>query len=228
MRVFPVGCDQLSRLTGKGRYRARMVRISRMLWCGTSGAVSFIAVFLINDMMKPNYDPICDFVSEAAIGEGGWVQIANFLTAGTLLAVSSFALSRTVSRWTGRLVGVVGAGLVCAGVFVTDPVPHDHTTWHGTVHNVVSILVFVCLSLACFPTARWRPSRSWRLYCHATGIAVPTLFVTAGAFASTSGLFQRATIVVGWSWLAMLGLRAARSGPAEQGKIFPRSGAAAH
>ena len=48
----------------------------------------------------------------------------------------------------------------------------------------------------------------WRLYCRVTGIAVPVMFVATGAVAGTTGLFQRATIVVGWSWLAVLGLRA--------------------
>jgi hypothetical membrane protein len=192
-----------------------MSRSSRLLWCGIGGAISFIAVLLVNDVIKPAYDPVRDFVSEAAIGRGGWVQTANFLTAGTLLALSSPALSRVVSRWTGRLVGIVGAGLVGAGVFETDPVPHDTTTWHGAAHNIVSVVVFACLSLACFTAARWRPAPLWRLHCLATGTVLPVLFVTAAAVTGTSGLWQRASIIVGWSWLAALGLRAVRAVPAD-------------
>ena len=184
--------------------------IRRSLWCGVGGAVSFVALFLVNDRLKPNYDPIRDFVSEAAIGPGGWVQITNFLTVGALLAFSSPALSRSVSRWTGRLVGIVGVGLVNAGVFVTDPVPHDRTTWHGIAHNVVSIVVFASLSSACFTASRWRPSLGWRVYSLATGMAVPVLFAAAVTVTTTSGLWQRATILVGWSWLALLALRAIR------------------
>jgi hypothetical protein len=205
-----------------------MSRISRLLWCGVGGAVSFVAVFLVNDKLKPAYDPVHDFVSEAAIGPGGWVQIANFLTAGALLALSSLALTRAVSRWTGRLVRIVGAGLMAAGVFVTDPVPNDHTTWHGTVHNIVSVPVFACLALACFTAAKWRPTLDWRFYCLATGIAVPALFGTAGAVTGTSGLWQRATIIVGWSWLAVLGLRALRLQPRQTDKDLSGSRVTAH
>jgi len=187
-----------------------MSRLRGLLWCGIAGAVSFVAVFLINDAVRPNYEPVRDFVSEAAIGQGGWVQIANFLVAGSLIAASSIALSRRVGGGVGRLVGIFGVGLAAAGVFVSDPAPHDHATWHGIVHIVVTILVFASLSLACFAAARWLPTAGWRWYCLVTGAAVPILFVTAGAVSSTTGLWQRLTIVVGWSWLAVLELRATR------------------
>ena len=207
----------LSRPTGVDGYGAVMAWLRRMLWCGVVGAISFVAVFLVNDAVKPGYEPVRDFVSEAAIGRGGWVQIANFLVAGALLAVSAIALARRVNAWTGRLVGVVGVSLAAAGVFVSDPVPHDQSTWHGVAHNVVSVFVFAALSLACFVAARWQPTARWRWYCIATGVAVPALFVVAGAVSSTSGLWQRATIIIGWSWLAVLELRALRflSRPAE-------------
>lgn len=182
-----------------------------LLWFGVAGAVSFVVVILINDEVKPNYDPVRDFVSEAAIGAGGWVQIASFLVTGCFLALSAAALVRTAGRWTGILVGVVGVGLAVAGVFVSDPVPHDRATWHGIAHNIASVVVFASLSAACFVAARWRSTPRWRWYCRVTGAAVPILFVTTGAFANTSGLWQRLTIAVGWSWLAVLSLRAIRS-----------------
>jgi hypothetical membrane protein len=188
-----------------------MVAPRRLLLGGAGGAVSFVVVFLVNDAIKPGYEPMRDFVSEAAIGRGGWVQIANFLVTGVLLMASAVALSRTAGAWTGRLVGFVGAGLAAAGVFVSDAVPHDHATWHGIAHNVVSVFVFGSLTLACFTAARWRPTPGWRRYCGSTGVAVPVLFVAAGAVADTSGLWQRLTIVVGWSWLAVLELRARRA-----------------
>jgi hypothetical protein len=122
----------------------------------------------------------------------------------------SGALSRAVSFWTGLLVRIAAVCLIAAGVFVTDPVPHQEATWHGVVHNVVSVFVFLSLSVACFTAARWRPTTSWRSYCVATGVALPVLFVTAGAVTGTSGSWQRLTILVGWSWLAVLALRALR------------------
>ncbi|SNY68328.1 DUF998 domain-containing protein [Paractinoplanes atraurantiacus] len=186
-----------------------MSRERALLFGGAWGAGLFVAVVFVNDAVKPGYEPVRDFVSEAAIGAGGWVQIANFVVAGTLLALSGVALARVVGRWTGVLVGVVGVGLIAAGVFVSDPVPQDESAWHGVVHNVVSVMVFAALTGACFTAARWRPTAGWRWYCRVTGVAVPVLFVTAGAVTNTSGFWQRVTIVVGWAWLVVLNLRAA-------------------
>jgi hypothetical membrane protein len=182
----------------------------KLLGCGAAGAASFVLIIVVNDALRPSYQPMHDFVSEAAIGRHGWVQIANFVTSGVLIAASSFALSRAVNPWTGRLVRVFGVSLMLAGVFVSDPVPHEQTTWHGDAHNLVSVIVFVSLTLACFTAARWRPTPGWRWYCALTGIAVPALFVTAGAASGTAGLWQRLSIVVGWTWLIVLGLRAMR------------------
>ena len=188
-----------------------MVRERGLLWSGIAGAVSFVVVFLVDGAVKPDYDAVRDPVSEAAIGRGGWVQIANFILTGTLLAFSAVALRQTVGSSTAFTVTLVGVSLVCAGVFVSDPVPHEHATWHGVAHNVVSVIVFGALAVGCFVAARWRPTPSWRRYCRATGIAVPVLFVIAGGVENTAGLWQRLTIVVGWSWLVVLNYRALTS-----------------
>ncbi|MFG1997445.1 DUF998 domain-containing protein [Actinoplanes sp. NPDC048988] len=187
-----------------------MSRERVLLLGGAWGAGLFVAVFLANDAVKPGYEPARDLVSEAAIGAGGWVQVVNFVVAGGLLAGSSFALSRVVGRWTGILVRVVGAGLVAAGVFVSDPVPQERVSWHGVIHNVVSVAVFSALSAACFTAACWRATTAWRWYCRVVGVAVPVLFVTTGAVTNSGGVWQRLTIVAGWSWLVVLNLRAAR------------------
>jgi hypothetical membrane protein len=180
-----------------------------LLWCGVGGTASFVVTFLLNDALWPDYDPMHDSVSEAAIGPGGWVQIASFIFSGLLITASSFALSRAVNRRTGRLVRTFGVGLVLAGVFVSDPVPHDHATSHGTAHTIVSIIVFTSLVLACFAAAGWRPDRVWRWYCIATGVAVVALFVGSGGV----GIWQRLTIAVGWAWLIVLTVLALRATP---------------
>jgi hypothetical membrane protein len=187
-----------------------MAKRRDLLGCGVAGAASFVLIIIVNDALRPHYEPMRDFVSEAAIGRHGWVQIANFVTSGMLITASSPALSRAVNAWTGRLVRIFGTSLTLAGVFVSDPVPHEKTTWHGNAHNVVSVFVFASLTLACFTAARWRPTPGWRWYCVLTGIAVPALFVAAGAASGTAGLWQRLSIIVGWTWLMVLELRAMR------------------
>lgn len=176
---------------------------------GAAGAALFILLVLVNDVVKPDYDPVRDAVSEAQIGRGGWLQITNFIVSGLLIAASSVAVSRAVSRWTGRLVALAGVGLTLAGVFVSDPVPTDDTTWHGLVHNIAGTLSSAALILACFTAARWRPTTRWRGYCIAVGLAMPIVFLIGVAAPDTLGIWQRLTNLLGWTWLIVLELRAA-------------------
>jgi hypothetical membrane protein len=187
-----------------------MVRDRVLLWCGVVGGPLFIAVFLINDRIKDGYDPVRDFVSEAAIGAGGWVQIVNFLVTGALAVAFATAVHRVVSRSTGWLVGAFGVGLMLAGVFVTDPAPYAGRTGHGIAHDVTSAVVFGSLAVAAFTAARWRPTAAWRWYCRAVGVAVPVLIVLAGGVESVTGVFQRLALAAGMTWLAVLAVRALR------------------
>ena len=188
-----------------------------LLWCGVVGGPLFVVVFLVNDRIRDNYDPVRDFVSEAAIGPGGWVQIVNFLVTGSLFVAFGAGLSRAVSRWTGWLVIAFGAVLALSGVFVTDPAPHTVRTGHGIAHDVAGFLIFlVLMPAAAFVAARWQPApaggaRAWRWGSRAVGVAVPVLFVLGGGIETATGVFQRLAIAVGWIWLAVLGLRALRA-----------------
>jgi len=112
-----------------------MVRARGLLWSGIAGAVSFVVVFLVDGAVKPDYDAVGDLVSEAAIGRGGWVQIANFILTGFLLAFSAVALRQTVAGSTALTVGIVGVSLICAGVFVSDPVPHERASTIGRLYR---------------------------------------------------------------------------------------------
>ncbi|WP_267899094.1 DUF998 domain-containing protein [Streptomyces corynorhini] len=182
-----------------------------LLWCGVAGSALFLLLMLVNDVIKPDYDPVRDAVSEAEIGSGGWLQILNFVVSGLLIAASSVAISQTVNRWTGVLVGFVGAGLALSGVFVTDPVPTDHTTWHGTIHNATGTISSVALIAACFVAARWQATSRWCWYSVLVGIAMPLTFVVALGATESLGIWQRLTNVLGWTWLIALEVRAMRT-----------------
>lgn len=178
-----------------------------------AGALLFLVVILANGLAKPDYDPVHDFVSEGAIGRGGWLQIGNFIVSGALLTVFSFGLRDTVTRWTSWLVRVFAVCLMAAGVFVADPVPSDAATGHGIAHNAVSLAVFVALVAACCTAARWQPTRAWRWYCLLSAALIVVFFVLAGGADPVdggAGLFQRASIAAGWIWLAALARRALR------------------
>ncbi|GAB3440150.1 hypothetical protein GCM10027570_05370 [Streptomonospora sediminis] len=168
-------------------------------------------LFLVNDAIKPDYNPVSDAVSEAGIGRGGWLQIANFIISGLLVTASASAISQTVNRWTGRFVVLVGMGLALSGVFVSDPVPTGDPTWHGLAHNVVGTVSSAALIAACFAASGWRATPLWRWYCILAGVAMPATFVVALAAPDTLGIWQRLTNIIGWTWLIALEVRAMRT-----------------
>lgn len=200
-----------------------------LLACGVLGPVMFVVAFLIEGMIRPDYDPARVFVSQLSLGEQGWLQIANFVVSGLLIIAFAAGLRRVIatgpaSHWGPRMVGVVGLGFIIAGIFVTDPAlgypPGTPLTltpspsWHGSVHLLGALFVFAGLPIACFVFARrFRAAshRGWRLYTIASGTGMLAFFLAANAAASgagglgdLAGLLQRVAAVIGLAWMAVL------------------------
>jgi len=208
---------------------------------GALAPVAFVVAALIQGAVRPGYDPVRHFVSLLSLGEGGWIQIVNFVATGILVAGFGLGLRRqwpagSGARWVPRLVILTGVGFVICGVFVADPAlgyppgtPAGLPTgvsWHGAVHYLGAALIFLGLPAAMAIAARRAPSRSTR-----TGAAyslASALLMVAGwiaGFALTdptgaievAGLLQRIAVVAGFQWLvvtAVLELRRFRSVPA--------------
>ena len=212
-------------------------RATRWLLAGGAiGPVLFVVAFLIEGMIRSDYDAVRVFVSQLSLGVQGWLQIANFVVSGLLIIAFAAGLRRVMatgpaSRWGPRMVGVVGFGFVIAGIFVTDPAlgyppgtPPGLTlspSWHGSVHLIGALFVFGGLPIACFVFARrFRAAsdRSWRLYTIASGIGMLAFFVTANLAANgaaglgdVAGLLQRVAAVIGLGWMAVLAAWLVRS-----------------
>ncbi len=81
---------------------------------------------------------------------------------------------------------------------------------------LLSLVAFISLPAACFVLARrfagdpaWR---GWAFYSIATAILVVVLFIITDLVASLgpngpAGLFQRLSIITGWSWIALFAFR---------------------
>jgi hypothetical membrane protein len=196
-----------------------------LLACGAIGPLLFIVIFLIEGATRPHYSAWQHVVSSLSQGEDGWMQITNFILCGVLVLGFAFGLRRVLhagrgSTWGPILLGIVGLGLIGAGIFVTDPLlgyppgASSTPTVHGTIHNLLSLFVFVSLIAACFVLARREAAdpagRGWVWYSIATGILVAIFFVLTDVVAllnGPAGLMQRICIILGWSWIALLAIR---------------------
>lgn len=206
----------------------RPLLLKLLLASGTIGPLLFIVVFLVEGVTRPGYNAWHHFVSSLSLGEGGWIQITNFIVTGILVLCFAIGLRRVLkggigSLWAPILLAIFGLCLVGAGLFVADPLlgyPKDAPntpTWHGNLHVFLSFFVFTALPAACFVLARrfagdpaWR---GWVLYSVATGILVIVFVIVADVAAQSpdpnapGGLFQRLSIIIGWGWIALLALR---------------------
>ncbi len=88
-----------ARLTTDGGGAVDAGRTLAGLWAGVIGPVAFVAVFLVEGLIRPGYDAMRLQVSYLSLGEGGWVQVLSFLVCGGL--VVAFA-SRSGTSWAGE------------------------------------------------------------------------------------------------------------------------------
>lgn len=195
-----------------------------MLWCGVVGPALFVVSFGVQGALRPAYDPLRHPISSLALGAPlGWVQTATFMISGVLVLGYACGLWLAgCGRWVPPLVGLVGVGLIGAGVFPCDPVngypPGSPVptvpTVTGSLHDLFSTPVFVALPAACLVMAhRFRRSgrRHWASYSMITAGGFWACFVFAALgfnqispFVGVGGLCQRLSILLGFGWLAVL------------------------
>ncbi|CAN5447216.1 hypothetical protein BH10ACT7_BH10ACT7_04100 [soil metagenome] len=129
--------------------------MSRSLLIGAVAATPlFVALWAIQAFTREGFRPTYHPMSLLSLGDGGWVQIANFVIVGLLIVGGGIGLGRALepgrlTRWASALIVAMGAGLVIAGVFVTDagagfpagsPEGAPVMSWHGAVHEVGFVL----------------------------------------------------------------------------------------
>jgi hypothetical protein len=206
--------------------------ITRLLVLGgVVGPLLFIVVFLIEGATRPGYSAWRNYVSDLALSDQGWQQIANFIVCGLLVIGFSVGLRRVLR--TGKasiagplLLGLFGVGLLVAGLFPTDPgrgyppgapLSGTPTTFHGWVHGINAIPVFLLLATLPFVLARRFADEpgapAWATYSRIVGAVIILTFIGGnvigplsehGVIPRLSGLVQRIQLITGWTWISSI------------------------
>jgi hypothetical protein len=156
-----------------------------LLACGAVAGPLYVVIALLQVLTRDGFDLGRHPLSLLSLGELGWIQIANFVVTGALLVACAVGLRHVLHRgrggtWGPWLVGAFGAGLILAGVLVTDagagfpsgaPAGAPKLSWHGALHEVGYLVALVSWTAACL-VFRGRfaalGQRGWARACVAT------------------------------------------------------------
>ncbi len=195
-----------------------------LLAFGIAAGPLFVGADLVQAFTRDGFDLGRHPISLLALGDHGWIQIANFVVTGLLLIACAAGLRQVLrgpgSTWAPRLVALTGAGLVIAGVFTTDagagfppgaPDGAPEMSWHGILHEVGFLITTVAWLASCFVFRR-RYTAAWSRLC----VAAPVAFMLVAAWPDLDSLSVRLVIgaAIQFGFLAALLIRPlVRSGP---------------
>lgn len=201
-------CDPASRMTRS------------LLGYGVLAGPFYVGLALAQAFTRDGFDPTVHAWSMLALGEHGWIQVANLALTGLMLVAFAIGLRRALTpgrgaRWAPRLVATYGLSMVAAAVFRADaaygfplgtPEGPGTVSWHGMVHLAAGAVGFTCLAVACFVMARryaGEGRRAWAVVSRTVGIAFLAGFgaVAVGAGAPAANLAFIAAVIVVFGWI---------------------------
>lgn len=219
-QVAPSGHILASPSSGGCSPQARITR--SLLGYGVLAGPLYVTVSLIQVALRDGFDPTRHEWSLLANGPGGWVQVANLIVTGLMVAAGAGGFGRALRAgggrsWAPRLLAVYGVGLIAAGVFRADPMngfpagapegPPAAGSVHGTLHLMSAGVGFLALVAAMFVLAR-----HFHMNGHArraaataaTGVAFLAGFagVASGSPTAAVNLAFTAAVVLSWAWLS--------------------------
>ncbi|MBV1853139.1 DUF998 domain-containing protein [Catellatospora tritici] len=195
------------------------VRITKsLLGYGVIAGPSYLVVGLAQALTRDGFDLSRHAWSLLANGEGGWIQVANFVVAGLMTVAAAVGLRRALPQgrrfWAPLLLTGYGLSLVGAGIFHADAVqgfpvgaPETGTiSWHGMLHLMLGGIGFGCLVAACFVLARGfarAGERGLAWFSRITGVVFLAGFagIAGGSHGPTTLAFL-AAVATAWAWLA--------------------------
>lgn len=183
-----------------GAFNTQAAVTRSMLGWGVLAGPVYLVVGLAQALTRDGFDLASHQLSLLMLGEWGWVQAANLIITGVLVAIAAVGFRRVTGRErAGRaasvLLMVFALGLVASGIFPPDPMggfpPREETdeaSLSGVLHLGFGTVQFLALAAACFVTARWWDARhdaSMRRFSLACGVTVVTGFAGGAALATS-------------------------------------------
>jgi len=179
-----------------------------------ASAAAFAALVGLLHVLRRDLAPGQHFISEYAIGRGGWVMRLAF---GCLtLACASCAVA-VATPWAAVLFALCAFGAAGAGAFVTDPPGTPSRPWSpGALHLVFSALVIPAFPAAAIvaaaagaasPVGRAGAALAWLAAASMAGFAA---FATWPWLRFRPGLAQRTMVAAYCAFLLVAGLTATR------------------
>ncbi len=197
----------------------------RLLTSGVIAGPLFIVVAVLQAFARDGFDLQRHPVSMLALGDPGWIQIANFIIAGALFVACAVGMRQVMhpvrgGTWGPVLIGLFGISLIGGGVFLSDPAlgfppgtpdgPPAALSAHGILHGIAFAVGMLSLMAAFFVFARHFAAvhdRGWSRYAMASGVTFIVLFVAG--MATSDFRILGITIIVGWMWASLTAARIA-------------------
>lgn len=206
-------------------------RITRsLLGYGIIAGPLYVAVSLAQALTREGFDLARHQWSLLALGDLGWIQIANFVMSGAMLVAAALGLRRALapgsgSLWAPRLVTAFGASMMVAAAFRADPAlgfpagtpegPGAIST-SGMVHFLAAGVGFAAIAAACFVLARRYAAAGrsgWAWFSRATGVAFLGGFaaVASSGGSTVANLVFTAVVVLVFGWISAVSRDAYRT-----------------
>jgi hypothetical membrane protein len=196
-----------------------------LIACGAAGGPLFMVVALAESFTRPGFDLRRHAISMLSLGDQGWIQVTDFVLSGLLIMAMAVGARRVLrpgraGTWGPLLIGAYGLGMICAGVFSTDPglgfpagAPAGKPTtlsWHAMLHTLGFFLAFTSVTAACALLARrfaGQGQRGWAAYCVGTAVAAPVLIPVGIVSLIPTGVAFAVLGVLTSAWIGAIALR---------------------
>ena len=193
-----------------------------LLRCGVWAGPFYLAVGVMQALVREGFDFGRHPLSVLANGPGGWIQTANFVVTGLMVLAAAVGFRRVLgpgSRGLTWLLGAYGVAMLAAAVFRADPVdgfppgtpeglPTSIST-AGLIHFIAGAFAFTFLAVSGFFAAwtMWRRNAgSLALLSLLSGLSVVFGFF-GGIVLPVGVLGIWFAVVVGWAWLTVMSIR---------------------